>query len=67
MKTGDIDGNAIKDGDLQGDSDDNKNDIDYIKLMVRIFIIELMTEMAVMLKMLVMREVDDQVSIILVF
>ena len=35
--------------------------------MVRIFIIELVTEMAVMLKMLVMREVDDQVSIILVF
>lgn len=38
-----------------------------IKLMVKIFIIEPVTEMAVMFKMLVMREIDDEVSIILVF
>ena len=38
-----------------------------IKLIVRIFIIELAIEMAVMFKMLVMREIDDEVSIILVF
>ena len=64
--TGDIDGNTIKDGTLVILMT-KKMILTTIKLMVKIFIIEPVTEMAVMFKMLVMREIDDEVSIILVF
>ena len=38
-----------------------------VKLMVRLFIVKLVTQMVVMVRMVLMRALDDQVSIVSVF